>query len=188
MTETLLDIMANVEGFISYEELELLHSLAASVPAGSKIVEIGAYRGRSTIALALGAKAAGALVYSIDHHPTYEAGGVQFGMADNQAYYANIAKYGVGDVTKTINLPSGNAWAIWLDNIALLWIDGSHEYEDVHRDFRLWSVFTDTVLLHDTAGFHPGVTRLLNEVLAGDEWIAVKVVDSITVLKRECVK
>ena len=184
MSELLLDIMKEVEGFISYEELELLHSLAAGVPPGSNVVEVGSYRARSTVALALGAKEAGATVWAIDHHPTYEAGGTAYSMADNQAYYANIAHYGVGDVIKTINLPASQVWNLWLDNIALLWIDGDHQYEQVHRDFYLWSVFADTVVLHDTAGFHPGVSQLLNEVLAGGEWICSKFTDSISVLKR----
>jgi predicted O-methyltransferase YrrM len=180
----LLDIMETVEGFISYEELELLHSLAAAVPPGSSIVEIGSYRARSTCALGLGAKAAGAVVYAIDHHPTYEAGGTGYSMADNQAYYGNLATYGVGDVVRTINLPANIVWNIWLDDIALLFIDGDHSYYQVHRDFNLWSMFTHTVILHDTAGFHPGVSQLLNEVLAGGEWICVKFIDSISVLKR----
>lgn len=178
------DLFQSVEGFISLPEAELLHALACTVPAGSNIVEVGSYRARSTVALALGAKEAGALVWAVDHHPTYEAGGTQYGMADNQAYYANIAKYDVGDVVKTMNMPSTKVWQIWLDKIELLFIDGEHSYEQVSRDFNLWSLFTDTVVLHDTAGFHEGVTHLLTDVLDSGSWIVVKVVDSISVLER----
>lgn len=182
------DLFTTIEGYISLPEAELLHELACGVPAGSNIVEIGSYRARSTVALALGAKEAGAIVYAVDNHPTYEEGRTLYSMADNQAYYANLAHYGVGDVVRTINLPASNVWSIWLDDIALLFIDGSHEYEQVHRDFHLWSVFAETVLLHDTAGFHLGVSKLLDEVLAGGEWAAMKICDSITVLKRERVE
>jgi len=184
MSDVLLDIMAKVEGHISFDELECLFALASEVPEGSNIVEIGSYKARSTSSLALGAKESKSTVWAIDHHPTYEAGGTQYSMADNQAYYASLALYEVGDVVRTINVPSEMMWKIWVDDIALLFIDGLHEYEAVHKDFCLWSMFADTVLLHDTAGYHEGVTQLLNEVLAEGEWITTKVVDSMTVLKR----
>lgn len=181
------DLFANVEGHISLAEAELLYSLACAVPAGSNVFEIGSYKGRSTVALALGAKEAGAIVYAVDPHPTYEVGGTLFSMADNQAYYASIAKYGVGDVVKTINLPSRRLWFAWeslADSIALLFIDGSHEYEDVHHDFHLWAMFASTIALHDTAGFHPGVTRLVEEILAAGIWECVQQVDALSVFKR----
>lgn len=177
------DLLATVEGHLSLSEAETLYALACGVPAGSNIFEIGAYRARSTCALALGAKEAGALVWSVDHHPTYEAGSTQYSMADNQVYYANLAKYNVGDVVKTINLQSDMVWQIWLNDIALLFIDGDHQYEQVARDFHRWSMFAETVALHDTAGFHPGVSQVLEEVLASGEWIAMKVIDSLTVLQ-----
>jgi len=188
MSDVLLDIMAKVKGHISFDELELLFAMASECPSGSNIVELGSYRARSTCALALGAKELGAVVWAVDHHPTYEIGGTQYSMEDNQAYYANLANYGVGDVVKTINLPANHVWSVWLDDIALLFIDGLHEYEAVHRDFHLWSTFvrgSGLVAMHDTAfDYHPGVTKLLNEVLAEGEWAVVKVVDSISVLKR----
>jgi len=159
--------------------------LALEVPSGGNIVEIGAYQGRSSICLGLGAKEAGATVYSIDHHPTYEAGGTLYSMADNQMYYTNIAKYGVGDVIKTINLPSDVIWQCWLGTIALLFIDGNHEYEHVSRDFNQWSVFTDIVALHDTANdYHPGVIKLVKNILASGEWQQSEIVDSLSVFRR----
>lgn len=178
------DLFATVEGFISLPEAELLHALAASVPAGSNIVELGSYKARSTVALALGAKEAGAIVYAVDHHPTYEAGGTQYSMEDNQAYYANIAKYGVGNVVRTINLHSSWLAALWGEKIALLFIDGKHDYEQVRDDWLNYSYCADTVAIHDTAGFHPGVSRVLDEALSSGAWVMDKFVDSISVLKR----
>lgn len=178
------DLFANVEGFLSLPEATLLHDMAASVPSGSNVLEIGAYRGRSTCALALGAKEAGAIVYSVDNHPDYQVDNTVFGMVDNQAYYANLAHYGVGDVVRTINLPSDWVAVIWDDPIALLFIDGSHEYRHVKNDWRNWSLYADTVLLHDTAGYHEGVDRVVLEILASGMWYCVQKVDSISVFKR----
>lgn len=178
------DFFTTVHGFISLPEAQLLHDLAAGVPAGANIIEIGAYQARSTCALAFGAKEGGANVWSIDHHPTYKVDDVKFSMNDNQAYMHNIAHYNLGDIVRTINLPSDKVWQVWLDNVALVWIDGDHNYEQVKRDFEHWSMFTDTVALHDTAGFHPGVQGVLVEALATGEWIVEKFVDSISVLKR----
>ena len=182
-----IDILNNVHGFISLAEAKLLYTLASQVPSGGNIVEIGAYCGRSTIALALGAKVNGVFVWSIDPHPTYEAGGTQYGMADNQEYYHNIAYYRVGDVVRTINLPSTNSG--YAQDTDLLWIDGSHVYKDVEWDFRHYSRMINPygdgkIALHDTAGFHPGVTQLVNEILAAGQWKISQRVDAISVLER----
>lgn len=188
-----IDILNNVHGFISLAEAELLYTLASQVPSGGTIVEIGSYQGRSTVCLGLGAKEAGALVYSIDSHDTYEDNGTQYGMADNRAYYANIAKYGVGDVVRTINLSSKAAMQAWdIETlkerrfIDLLWIDGKHDYIDVKSDFEIWSYYTPhgKIALHDTAGFHFGVTQAMNEILAAWQWKISQQCDAISVLER----
>lgn len=179
------DLFAIVPGFLSLPEAELLYRLALEVPKDGRIVEVGSYQGRSTIALALGAKEVGAMVWSIDHHPAYEEGDTSYGMSDNQAYYANIAHYEVGDVVKTLNMPSDQAWITWTEEIDLLWIDGSHAYEDVKRDWYLWAGHADVVAMHDTANnYYPGVTKLVAEIIAGGEWEVSEVVDATTVFKR----
>jgi len=162
----------------------LLYTLATQVPINGKIIEVGSYQARSTIALALGAKVAGAKVWAIDHHPTYEIMGTSFGMGDNAAYYANLTKWGVGDVVRTINLPSSQTFICWIDPVDLVWIDGDHEYEQVRQDWYMWSSFTDKVALHDTAGHHVGLNRLVQEIVMGGNWIADQVVDSMTVFKN----
>jgi MMP 1-O-methyltransferase len=186
MTETpdFTDLFNHVEGFLSLPEAELLYRLASVIPADGIIVEIGSYRGRSTICLALGAKVNSALVYAIDPHDAYEAEGTHYSAADCQAYYENIAHYGVGDVVRTINLPS-TAWLGYASD--LLFIDGSHRYEDVEWEFRNFSRRVQPhglIAMHDTAGFHPGVTQALNEILEDGKWRMSETVDAITVLER----
>lgn len=178
-----IEYFKDVHGFISWPEAQLLYRLATEVSLGGNIVEIGSYQARSTIALALGAKEVGGVVWAIDHHPTYEAGGTHYGMGDNQAYYGNLADYGVGEAVKTINLSSDEAFVIWKHNIDLLFIDGNHEYEQVHKDWYLWSHFAKVVALHDTAGYHAGVTRLVESILTNGLWVEVTKVDSITVFQ-----
>lgn len=177
-----------VNGFITEAEAELLYRLAQQVPDNGKIVEIGAYQGRSTCALAIGARrgtpADEPQVYSIDSHPTYEAGGTLFGPKDNALYYENIAHYGIGDIVRTINLPSEQVILCWVNHIDLLWIDGSHEEGQVRFDWFGWSWHADIVAMHDTAGHHPAVTALVSEIIVRGEWEVIEKVDAITVLKR----
>lgn len=173
-----------VHGFISLNEAKYLLWLAAHVSQFGKIVEIGAYQGRSTIALALGAREAQARVWSIDHHPTYDVSDTHFSEMDLQRYYDNISYYSVGEVVRTINVPSNQTILFWIDHIDLLWIDGGHEYEQVRLDWYMWSYFADVVALHDTAGHHLGVSKLVSEILESGKWMADEPVDAITVFRR----
>jgi methyltransferase family protein len=173
-----------VDGLITEPEAELLYKLASELPKGGTIVEIGAYQARSTCALAFGAKLSNAKVYSIDHHPRYEVGATHYGENDNQAYYANIAHYELGRIVRTINLPSQQVIICWTDSIDLLWIDGSHDSEQVKYDWFGWSWHTDLVAMHDTAGHHPAVSQLVQDIMERGEWAIVEKVDAITVFKR----
>ena len=60
----------DTEGFLSPDECRLLQRLAGTVTAGA-IVEIGSYRGRSTVTLACGADK-NVPVYAIEPHETFK--------------------------------------------------------------------------------------------------------------------
>jgi predicted O-methyltransferase YrrM len=126
----LAPIMA-AEGMLSEDEAALLCRLASE--AVYPIVEIGSYRGRSTVALALGSRAgAGVPVYAIDPHEDFtEPGGFHFGRADAVAFTQAITDAAVVDIVRVVQLPAS---AVVFDGaIGLLWIDGDHEA--AHRDF-----------------------------------------------------
>jgi predicted O-methyltransferase YrrM len=183
---TIQPLRLNIEGWLDPHETGLLHDLAAQTPAGGTIVEIGSYRGKSTVALALGAKKAGATVWAIDSHDFYEEGDTHYGAADNAAFMSTIVKAGLGETVRTINLRAEAVARIWETPIDLLFIDGSHEYEDVSRDFYTWAakVPTGLIAMHDTSGNWPGVSRFVDELLAAGVWEKIAMADATSVFRR----
>jgi MMP 1-O-methyltransferase len=158
-----------VEGQITERESTVLAALAERSPRGTAIVEIGSYRGRSTVALALGSRAgAGNCVYAIDPHDEFTGVlGGRFGPEDRAAFDANIARTGVGELVSAVVLPSAAAAVGWEDrNVGLLLIDGDHTEEAVRTDVEAWLphvVERGTVAVHDRNV--EGVRRVIEEVV-----------------------
>lgn len=170
--DTLTLALDGVEGWLISVEAQALHDYAAAVPAGQCIVEIGSYRGRSTIALASGAPD-GVLVYAIDPHHDHEAGGFTFGMADNQAFMQNVAAAGLGHKIRVINRSSFDAAFMNWDAIGMVWIDGGHEYPHPQHDVREWgNLLEDNGILaiHDSTGAWTEPTRVADDLKQSPDW------------------
>lgn len=178
----------NILGHLSLNEAKLLFHMAAQVPVGGTVVEIGSFQGRSTVCLGFGAKMAGAFVWSIDPHYDYQVTQeTHYGMENHAALLKNLIDFGLADVVRVVALNSH--FISWGDNprIDVLFIDGSHEYEDVKLDFMLWSPWMQPngkIIVHDSSGLFADVTRALNEFLAAGKWIICEQVDATTVLRR----
>ena len=71
--------------------------------------------------------------------------------------------------------------------IELIFIDGSHEYEDVKADFEAWwpRLSPEGIMaLHDTIS-KPGVSKLIEEIINGrDDFINPILVDEITYIRK----
>ena len=150
-------------------ELRVLYTLACGVDAGLDVVEIGSYRGNSTIALARGAAAGNRVrVYAIDPHVHFigPKGGI-YGPADQAALYRNITKHGVGELVAIVCLPSGAVAKSWTgQSVGLLWIDGDHRYESVRLDLDSWYphvVSGGIIAFHDSDD--EGVRRTIGEAI-----------------------
>lgn len=200
------DAIYNIYGHVSPAEMELLYRLASEVPSGGNIVEIGSFQGRSTVCLGLGAKQAGAWVYSIDPHEDCQINETtHYGMENHAALLKNLVDFQVADTVRVIGLPAllaHRAWGhitIWrydrdwvndLPLVDLLWIDGSHEHKDVVDDLWSWRQSlspTSKIALHDASGHFPGVTQAMNEFIADDKcgnWKITQQVDATTILER----
>jgi Methyltransferase domain len=170
-----------VEGMIGDLEQELLTRLAGEVDEGC-IVEVGSWRGMSTIALAHGARVP---VYAIEPHEEFTGvlGGM-FGPDDRRAFFENLLQAGVVEKVRLVNLSSEVVAPAWQLPVGLLWIDGDHRYEGVKRDFECWAPhLRGKVAFHDAIQEKLGPFRLIEELLA-DGYELVEHVQGTKVLRR----
>jgi predicted O-methyltransferase YrrM len=124
-----------VDGWISDAETKYLFTLAKN--CGGNIVDIGCWKGRSTVSLALGCKAGtGGRVFAIDpHHGTVD----RYGVSDTEPYFRdNIKRAGVNDIVVPLVMKSEEAAIGWAESTSLVWVDGASDYESVKKDFLLW--------------------------------------------------
>lgn len=166
-------LIDGIEGYLHPDEPVFLAGLAAQVPSGQVIVEIGSFRGRSTISLAYGAPD-GVIVYAVDPHEEHEVSGLLFGMADNQAFLSNVSRAGMGHKIRVVNLPSLDALAIKTRNaIGLIFIDGAHEYRAVKADVLVWGNALEiggVLALHDSTGTWADPTQAADELARDSQW------------------
>lgn len=175
-----LPLVMSVEGMLSEDEAAALFRLASEATAA--IVEIGSYRGRSTVALALGSRAGRQQpVYAIDPHEDFiEPGGFHFGRADAVAFTQNLIEAGVTDIVRVVQLPASAV--VFDEAIALLWIDGDHDA--ALRDFRQ---FAWKIPLGGRVAFHDRPLEGVKAAIVHAEWNGfrtLETVDSLLVMQR----
>ena len=141
---------------VSVKEGKLLYKLAKQCTGKGVIVEIGSWKGYSTICLAKGSMSGNSVpIYAID---TF-AGDVNNLVSSEGDTYTeftqNIAKAAVADVIHPLIMKSEDAEKIWDDTpIELLWIDGDHD--NIEADFTRWYphlVSGGIIALHDTVAW-----------------------------------
>jgi predicted O-methyltransferase YrrM len=166
--ERALEIVADVDGWMSPDQGRRLFEAASVVPPGGRIVEIGSYHGRSTVLLALAADTS-TVVVAIDPHAGHDRGPQQFagtraqGERDHRAFRATLERARVTHRITHLRLPSQGAHAAMSGQIDLLYIDGAHRYQPASDDLRRWGRRVEmggTMFVHD-AFSSVGVTAAL---------------------------
>ena len=165
------------EGWLTDAQAERLRARAAAAGAGT-IVEIGSFRGRSTIVLARAA-APGASVVAIDPHAGSDRGPQEIGAdsdrgdADHDAFIANLAAAGVSDRVRHVRKMSADALGDVDGPVALLYVDGAHRFRPARDDVARWGARVapgGTMLVHDSFS-SVGVTgALLVECVLRGGW------------------
>jgi predicted O-methyltransferase YrrM len=158
-----------IEGWLHDEEGELLYRLARECKGRGAIVEIGSWKGKSTVWLASGSKAgANCPVIAVDPHigsPEHQAGGKVWTF---DQFRKNVRDAGVDDVVEPIVKPSVEAARSFDRPVELLFIDGAHDFASVKADLDAWLpkvVDGGVVVFHDTA-FHRGGDNGPRQVVA----------------------
>ena len=142
--EQVKPLIADVPGWLTDEEGEALYELARGCTGKGVIVEIGSWKGKSTICLGRGSLAGASVpIYAIDPHADYRFGD----------FKANVDRAGITELVNPIASLSQPAADDFHEPIELLFVDGSHEYDLVLEDFEKWVpkvIDGGWVAFHDT--------------------------------------
>ena len=160
-------LAGTIEGWLSEPEGRLLYELARNCTGRGVIVEIGSWKGRSTIALAIGLRDGGGtgVVYAIDPHtaePDRPTAGPPVTVDD---FNRNIRRAGIASKVELLLMTSHAARPQFRDgSVDVLFVDGSHQYEDVLQDIRDWqnSMRPGSIVAFNDPHY-PGVYRALRE-------------------------
>ena len=163
-----------VDGWLTADQARRLYTAAATCPPGGRIVEIGSFRGRSTIVLASAAPDCVEVV-AIDPHagtdrgPHEIVGHEREARADRAVFEDNLATAGVAGRVHHVAAFSTAAHALVDGPIDVLYVDGAHRYGPARADIGDWGARVHaggTLLVHD-AFSSVGVTlAILRELVA----------------------
>ena len=133
-----------IEGWLSEDQARRLWEAAHALEPPARIVEIGSFRGRSTIVMAQAA-ADGVELVAIDPHAGTDRGPQEFhtdaatGDSDHERFLANLERAGVRERVRHIREFSQDALPAVQGEIDLLFVDGAHRYRPARDDIVAWS-------------------------------------------------
>jgi hypothetical protein len=133
-----ISLARRIPGQLAENEANLLFQLARTrTPSiDPLIVELGAWRGKTSLLLAAGlwGKMRPRL-FSIQRP------GETVGELDQQALHRNVHRCQLGHIVDTTAGPSRDASANWKDCIDILFLNAAQNYDTLHNDLLLWSPF-----------------------------------------------
>lgn len=184
-----LESVDGVDGWMSPDQAEALYAAAAACRSGDQIVEIGSFRGRSTIVLA-SAAAPGVDVIAIDPHagndrgPNEIDGFVAEASIDHQVFTANLIDAGVADRVRHVREMSDAAHTDVHGEVAVLYIDGAHRYKPARQDIEQWGARVrpgGTMLIHDSFSSVGVTAAIAAELMFGKRFRYVGRARSLTI-------
>jgi len=170
--------VTDVDGWMTRGQAQALFEAAASCPPGGTIVEIGSFRGRSTIVLA-SACPADATVLAIDPHAGNDRGPQEIegyeaeANQDHDAFLRNVATAGVADRVTHLREFSDDALDHIDGTIDVLYVDGAHRYAPAKRDIEQYGNRVregGTMLIHDSFSSIGVTAAILRRLVWSSRW------------------
>jgi predicted O-methyltransferase YrrM len=159
----------------------------------ARIVEIGSFRGRSTIVLRRAA-APDVEVVAIDPHGGGDRGPREIspdaarGEADHEAFHANLRRAGVDAGVRHVRRTSQDALAEVEGAVELLYVDGAHRYRPARADIEGWGERVapgGTMLVHDAYNAVGVMLAQLRVLVPSRGWRYVGRTRSLAEYRRE---
>lgn len=208
MEPLVLDAARAAKGFMPDDEGVALHDAALAAAAalpGLALLEVGTYCGKSAVYLGAAAKAAGAVLFTVDHHRGSEENQAGWEHHDRTLVDERIDRMDTLPVfRRTIHDAGLEPWVIavvgdspvvarhWAAPLALLFIDGGHGEEVARADYEAWvpKVAGGGLLaIHDVFpdpadGGRPPYEQIYRPALESGRFDEVGAVGSLRVLRR----
>lgn len=182
--QKMLDAVTSIDSLTIKHDVLALYRLASLLPDGSKILEIGSYKGASALAMGRAIKGKDIRLYCIDMWASYLDQEDFVGFAhnriddrkvladfmDNTAFLGDQIKLMRGKSTDFASMLAG-------ENFDLIFIDGAHDYASIRGDILLCMAALKPGSLmtgHDFHSMGDGVRRAVNELLGVVPSIEVK--------------
>jgi len=175
---SLAEALEGVEGWFSPEQVDRVVARAGEVRPGGRIVEIGSFRGRSTVAIARSAPE-GVEIVAIDPHAGNDRGPQEIegfedeAAVDSKVFLANLERAGVRDRVTYVRKFSHDA----LDDVAapidVLHIDGAHRFGPASDDIKSWGARVTgggAMLIHDSFSSLGVTAAIASTVMFSGQW------------------
>ncbi len=175
-----------VAGWLSEAQGTALFEAAARCSGRGSIVELGSWKGRSTIWLAFGARLAGQRLVAVDPHANSreEPAALTF-----DEFSENLQRAGISDIVEPLVMTSSEAATVVKGPVELLFIDGDHTDAGARRDAELWLprlVDGGIVLMHDvvTASYTGPRNAFRSQVCWSERFAGITRVGSMGIARR----
>ncbi|MEG4918222.1 class I SAM-dependent methyltransferase [Microcoleus sp. B7-D4] len=159
-----------IEGFMVPGQEEYLFNKVKSLPDDAAIVEIGSYKGRSTVAMAYACIGTNRKIYCID---TWDGNDIDFPDRNFlEIWQQNVKKNGLSQYVVPFQGYSHQVLSQWKElvgnqEIDLIFIDGSHQFLDVLKDFEQSFALVKEggwIAFHDVVPTWPGSERVWHKI------------------------
>ncbi|MCG2718663.1 MAG: class I SAM-dependent methyltransferase [Nanoarchaeota archaeon] len=187
--ESIKKITDKIDGWLTDMEGKFLYETAKNCKGKGVIVEIGSWKGKSTIWLAKGSiKGNNVKVFAIDTHTGSFEQQKNGPVWTFDEFKGNIRNAKVEDIVVPIVKTSEEAEKSWGGAaVEFLWIDGAHEYELVKLDFEKWFphlIDGGIIAFHDTI-VHSGPRKVVKEnIFLSRNFRCVGFADNITFAQK----
>ncbi len=207
LSPALRDHAIAAKGFMPVEEGDALYAaaVAAGLSASGPMVEVGSYCGRSTVWLGAAARAAGTVLFAVDHHRGSDENQAGWQHHDTSVvdprtgrmdtlptFRSTIHDAGLDDVVIAVVGQSPTIASYWNTPLSLLFIDGGHGEEPARLDYQGWAAHValgGTLAIHDVFpdpadGGRPPYEQIYLPALRSGLFTEIGVTGSLRLLQR----